>query len=325
MKASVWLTLCILLLPISAALGKDAQLPPWVESPPADNLAAIYGIGAGTDVETAKKQALADIAGKLSTRVASEVQIYQQVVDGEVGEQFRSTVVSSVDETELNHYRIEKSTVIEPQTWVLLALDLDKFNALKQQQLNAADQQLQDTMQRFTSANDLQRFIDIPEAETDLDSALTLIATLRATGSFNSSEYDVRYNRYHDSIARTLDRLIFAVEADENGQELAADLVELLSDAGLNAQPGSNGAARVRITTSIQSSEEKSATSVRMNTSLVTTDADGLIVGSRQYYSKGRSYDGYTAALRLASRSVARRMKSNGVAAGLGLQTKQVD
>lgn len=302
------------------AWAKNSDLPDWVETPPTDNASAIYGIGTGPDLDSAKKQALADVAGKLSTRISSEIKIYQKMVNGKVDDSFQSTVSASTEGIELSHYQVEHSARINDEFWVLLAVSLPEFIALKKQQLLEVDQALQLLMQRFGSHSDLQRFVSIPEINAKLKQAVPLIATLRATSDFNSKPYDTRYNTYRDEMAKTRDRLKFAVSSDDGGRELAADIVDLLSDAGLNAKIGSNGTALINISTEIQSSESDGATRIIMNSSIATRDTKGNTFGSRQYYSRGRSYSGYDAALRLASGSAASRIKTEGVVSGLGLK-----
>ena len=54
---------------------KNDELPKWVTTPPQDTSLFIYGIGAGINLKESKQAALADIAGKINTKVSNQTQV----------------------------------------------------------------------------------------------------------------------------------------------------------------------------------------------------------------------------------------------------------
>lgn len=99
------------------------SLPAWWVNAPRDNATWLYGLGEGQNLHQARQQALATIAGKLTTKVSSQLRVrnietthnYTQYVD-------RNTQ-SIVEDVNLSHYQVA-STVSSPKiTRVLVKLN----------------------------------------------------------------------------------------------------------------------------------------------------------------------------------------------------------
>ena len=115
----IWTLSLLVIAPASAD-----SLPEWVSRPPPDTADAWYGVGEGEDLESAKAQALADLAGRLATKVLSDVKIDQYSEQWEDGSRFNESISSmvstQVENTKLSHYQLRESQSSGGKTYALV-------------------------------------------------------------------------------------------------------------------------------------------------------------------------------------------------------------
>lgn len=164
----------LLLLQIACAHATD-----WWQIPPADTDSAIYGLGEGQTLALAQQQALADISGKLSTRVTASLERVTQDTGVAYNDTVRRQINSATNNTELSHFQLLKSTQQDNRVFALIELDRTKLADMWRMQLNTQRNKLQPLVTRNTISN-FNQWLEVSQALNEAASTRNLSLQLFA-------------------------------------------------------------------------------------------------------------------------------------------------
>ncbi|EGM76722.1 hypothetical protein Rhein_3189 [Rheinheimera sp. A13L] len=135
----------------------------WWENPPEDNEQFIYGLGQGNTLAEAQQQALADIAGKLSTKISSSLDRITQDTGVAYSDSVRRQIRSEIRDTELSQFQLVNSKVTKPQTIALIQLSRPKLATLWRNQIIETAGKLDPMLSAHTIA-DFQQWLALKKA-----------------------------------------------------------------------------------------------------------------------------------------------------------------
>ncbi len=299
-----------------------AELPAWVTSPPANDAAALYGVGEGDDREAAKSAALAAIAGTLMTDVRSSIDVSQTLNNGNLVERVEAQVKTQVRNTELSNYQVVEAVPVSSRWWVLLRLPLAQLVSATRTQLDERDQSLANTMARLQMQSMFEQYLNHGSVLAQIAEAQVTLVLLRAASpGFDGNAYAQRYLNYEDHIAKVRDELAIRVEGDELATEFPRHLVNLLAGQGVRASVGPpvDGQSNIRVRSEIEDYDFGTDIESKVTLRLITHDEKGKQLASVERNKVGASLSSKESARKQAENMLARDAEKQGVFTYLGL------
>ncbi|RUO80247.1 hypothetical protein CWI84_06340 [Idiomarina tyrosinivorans] len=112
-----------------------ASAQDWWQQPPADDSNHLYAIGEGKTINQARQEALAALAAKLGTTIASTMNRYTQDLGTVSTDDISRQITSNSDDVELSYFRVLQSRNVGDSVRVLLQLDRASLAHKWQQQI----------------------------------------------------------------------------------------------------------------------------------------------------------------------------------------------
>ncbi len=290
------LVLFLLPMPVMA-------IPAWVSSPPSDTAETVFGIGVGDTFNSAKTSALADLAGKINTKVKESVESQMVQTAMDVDSYFKVSSQLQVDPTNLSHFQVLKSSEEGTAFWVLVQLD-KKAMAIelsrRWDRLNTSNRNAMDELER---QSDIERLI---QAHVLLDQVKRLQLLLAQLGyADQSAETRTHFDRYQSYInkineIRANGRVVLVSMPDDT--PITNLFAGILSARGLHVlRVGENQAqpdSLIQLFIEHTESQDDRNAYVSIITLTVVTMGKNQQLGSNTYTVSARSYDGFDDALK---------------------------
>lgn len=175
------------------AFAKD--LPSWFSKPRQNNIDILYGVGEGSTLEEATKNALSDTAGKLVVSISSESQLIKEENQNSYNEELRQKVSQSIEKISFTGYQVSKSEEVDKRFYVEVSIEKDPFVNEQKERIEFIKRKISDLDKNSLQANPVQRrsslikILDLckeldlksrilsgAQEEVDLKSTLELIA-----------------------------------------------------------------------------------------------------------------------------------------------------
>jgi hypothetical protein len=301
------------------------SLPEWVSRPPADTTDAWYGVGEGGNVENARAQALADLAGRLATKVLSDVKIDQYSISSERGstyeERISSMVSTQVEDTKLSHYRLKETQDFEGRIWALVELSISKMIASNEAELRDRDTRVSQFVNRRAKRSRLERMLGEPELSRVLTEAESSILMLRSLRPGFDGGYMPRYLEIRNGAAKDRIAIRTVIETDEVSKVFSQQLSSQLNQRGFHARVGRStpGDVVIRVAGSVENREAFGVKQTTLTLMLTTLDDEGAQLASVERRGRASASSGYPKALELAAKTMAKDAKKNNPLEYLGL------
>ncbi|MFM2480988.1 hypothetical protein [Celerinatantimonas sp. YJH-8] len=145
MRSVITLCFCVVLSGCSSLFS--AKIPDWWTHTPVDSEQWMYGVGEGANADIAQQQALTYIAGKLKTRVSSQLSVKTTETNTYYAQYAERNIRSSIQNTDLSHFQIQERVVDSSAHITRVLIRLDR-QALAQAWRN----QYQELSQKVTQA-----------------------------------------------------------------------------------------------------------------------------------------------------------------------------
>ena len=149
------ITNLLILFFINNAIAKD--LPSWFTKPRKNNIDVLYGIGEGSTLEEATKNALADTAGKLVVSISSESQVIKEENQVSYNEELRQKVSQSIEKISFTGYEVSKSEEISNRFYVEVSIERDPFVNEQKERVEFIKNKISDLDKNSLQSNPIQR------------------------------------------------------------------------------------------------------------------------------------------------------------------------
>lgn len=258
------------------------------------------------------------IAGKLETRVTSDVLTETRLANGQEVSSTRNTVRTTTEALALSEYQTENSAQVGNRLFLLLSM---KRQALVTSILNDLDRLDNDIEARLSDSDNsstLKRLYRLVLAKSLIAEALDK-AFLAQSASQNSSLREHRVARYQELLAereRLQQNLTLAVSWDRYTPEIGERVLTMLLELGLHAEAGRSGAhydGRIVISGAPTKREIFDEYHVQLHTVVALEDSRGSEISSARYQAAASSLSDHESARKTANRQIADEVKGRGV------------
>lgn len=303
--------------------AKEEALPSWVLNPPRDNSTKIHAVGEGASLRDATDNALAMIAGKISTNIQAETSLQTRLSGGVESSTVRNNIRTSTEALKLSDYEILKSAVQSQARFVLLALDRQNLINSITKQLTTLDQTIQGRL--ITNANQpLRRLYSINMMRVELAEGLQLTSLIEGLGTtFDTRIYRERYNGLLKEREKLEQTVRLGITTDQNTLMLKNNVVKLLLEQGIQVEPhraGQRYDGILRVASTARRAEIFDEKHVELSVELKLVDDKGNAVSQAQFKAGASSLTNYDEAIRSANRLISEDVEAMGVWSALNMR-----
>lgn len=301
-----------------ASKGNSGALPEWVLSPPVDTSSTIYGVGESMALRGARDDALAVIAGKLETRVTSDVQTETVLADGRESSTTRNRVRTTTESLKLSEFRTVNSAQAGNRLFVLLSVDRQTLVNSILEDVDRLGREIEARLATVESSSRLKYLYRLTLVRSLITEAIDKIY-LAQSASQNSLLKQVTLSRYQALLnegARMQQSLSLAVTWDPSTPEIGEKLLTLLLELGLRAEAGSSGRnydGVIAVTGSPSRREIFNEYHVQLKALVALKDPDGGEISSARYEAAASSLTDFELALKTTNRLVAEKIQERGI------------
>lgn len=298
--------------------------PKWVLDPPADTETEWYGVGEGSDRDSARRAALKDVATKLKVSISGKLDSRITETNGKVDRQASSRVSEEVARTEFRNFSVEKTEEGGRGFYVLVKVDRPSFVGDIRSRLAPLDAEIDQTVTSLEGASPLERFIGYRRILPALDKAsaqaeLLLGAENGGTGNAKLKRYATIRQQADD--ART--GLVFRLQAAPQDADVATAVGTFANENGMRAESGAGTSGNVLAVTVVNRQDEIYGTkTVKLNVNLNVRDDKGRSVASRDHEVSGSSRYDYKAARQNAVEELLGVLREEGPLVGFGFSKR---
>ncbi|TYC58028.1 hypothetical protein FMN52_15935 [Marinobacter sp. BW6] len=318
-QAAVRVALCLPMLFLGGcATSGVPQLPEWVLNPPADNAITIYGVGEGEALRTARDDALAVIAGKLETRVSSDVLTETRLENGREESRTRNRVRTTTEALELSEYQTENSAQVASRLFVLLSVKRQALVTSTLNDLNRLDSEIEARLSDSDNSSRLKRLYRLTLAKALISEALDKVLLVQSVSQSSALKQQrlTHYQSLLDERERLQQNLTLAVSWDRNTPEIGERVLTMLLELGLHAEADKSGArydGRIVISGVPAKREIFDEYHVQLDTVVALEDNQGSEISSARYQAAASSLSDHESAQKTANRQIAEEVQERGV------------
>ena len=272
----------------------QSQIPSWVKKPLGDNPIIIYGIGEGSDLESAKQSALKDIAGKLETYIHSETENRDYLFNGSTDSHFKQKVNTEIKRMKLSNYEVLQSTQSGERIYMQVALSRALFVSEKITELEELDQQIEALLHHVGQKNRLVQIQRYQQALTLANQAKALIALIQAADNDQDKRgYLTKYRDYAQQKQRLLEQSKIYLVPNVALEPVVHHIKGLLQKQGLQLGSRTDADGILEVAGSIQEAEIFSNKSVKIDMSISVSTSEGQSLSRADYTLTGSSVSNY--------------------------------
>ncbi|SMF35668.1 LPP20 lipoprotein [Alteromonadaceae bacterium Bs31] len=299
-----------------------AKVPDWFESRVPDTAEHMYGVGEGKSLSAATQSALEEVAGRLVTKIESDLETVISAKNNQVETSIDSKVRSEIGNTLISGYEVDASKKSGKSYYARVKVDKIKLLESNQTALNTSLNQLDEFLGKAQQTSVLQIFKKRRMLARNLDDASQKVMIVQAlTDTQYTSAYHKKILNHRKNLNTQLARLIVFVDASPDLQVLSRKLVQQLSEEGIRAttdKPGNN-TPTIRLKGSFERSERFDQKYVIANTSIDVYDEYSNPLSSKQLIVDGQAYLSHESAITSAINKTIDKLSQEGVARALGL------
>lgn len=313
------LLLLLLMLPaggfIDSAQASNSALPIWIAQPPSDTPNTMWGTGEGSDLDSAKRSALKDIAAKLRVAISARVESTVTVSLNSVDKFARTRMIEDVQRTEFKNYKLEKSEIFGNIFYALVSVDRRIFIAEAEQKLAAAENEIAIRLAGSEAGPGIERFIAQQKALPWLEKAVASAQLLAAA----DPKFDgLRFINHEVALAKaksSAKELIFEIKSADNNPDVAKTLRNFLNESGMRI--GNGGTALIIATEAVQDTIFGEYT-VQLRINLGVLDSKKRNLASKEFVARGSSVSDHRMARQAALNNLMEMLRAAGPLLALG-------
>ena len=301
-----------------ATTGGGGELPDWVLSPPADSATTIYGVGEGRALRTARDDALAVIAGKLETRVTSDVETKTVLTNGREHSTTRNSVRTTTEALKLSEFQIVNSAEAANRLFVLLSVDRSALVTSILEDLKRLDGEIDARLSDPGNTSKLKRLYRLTLARDIISEAMSKVLLAQQVSQDSTLKaHDLgRYRQLVEERERMQQSLTLAVSWDRTTPGIGEKLLTMLLELGLHAE--ASGPGRVYdgvVVVSGQSTRQEifNEYHVQLGAMVTLKDSNGSEISAAHYKAAASSLRDYGAAEKIVNRQIANEIHERGI------------
>lgn len=279
-----------------ASAPAPVEIPQWVQNPLGDTAESIYGIGEGYSLDSAKKSALRDIAGKLMTKISSESVGRASDTDGQSSRSFQQKVNTQIEDTKLTSYETIRAVNMNGQYYVLIDMKRKVFIQDNKNELDEIEAKIAQELNGINSKNKLLQLVHYNQIITLTESAKKPLYLIQSVDSQFDVESYLRKYRQYEQAERTLSQTTqFKIQPAAGMSGIAQQLSNAMKVNGFQVSNRGGYDAIIKIDGFFEKSEAFSMKMVAINFLLTVKTDKNQLVSSKQYNISGSSVSSHAA------------------------------
>lgn len=308
--------------------AEEMAMPAWYTNPPANNPIYLYGLGDGMTNDQAVKNALDNLASRLSVTVQSTYEVNTKIQKG-YSESFSQSsernLKSEVSKIRISNYEIDKSQKLAPGHYaVLIRSDKEKFYDSLVKEMDIKIKALEDRRAGNQDANIIKKtyfYQDAVNETAEFMPTLLVLNTLSET--FDDSKYLKTIGTLNNEFEAIKKAINFVISGDAESKNMGETIRVALTDSGfkvVGAGAKNADTVFVKLSTRSEQSEAMGFIVAKMTTNIEVTTADGKVVGGNKLNINGQSPQSYELAKENASKKLSKMIEKEGMNKILGLK-----
>jgi hypothetical protein len=319
LKQSISSVLFLLILFASVVTQAEQEsgsiLPTWVTAPPKDTPDTMWGVGEGSDLDSAKRSALKDIAAKLNVAISAQLESRVTVSSNSVDRYARTRVAEDVQRTEFKNYSLEKSMQTGQDFYALVSVDRRAFIVEAEQKLVMAEKEITINLAGSEKGNAIEKFVAQQKALPWIEKA---VASSQVLSAADASFDGKRLRKHEAALAKAkaaASELTFDIKVKNDSRDVAQTVINFLNESGMRI--GGGGSPLVIETIATLDSVFGSFT-VQLRINLSVLDAQGRNLTSKEFTVNGSSMTDHRAARQAALQELGEKLREAGPLVALG-------
>lgn len=297
--------------------------PSWYLNPPQNNGSFLYGVGEGSDLNSAKASALSSVSASLSITVSSELKKSESSSSLNGNENSYKSVVNRVNAEvkaiEFNDYKVTKNQVINSKFLILIEVSRHKlFNEQKTKLDNYLNElkNEQQEIQKYTAIKQALLYSHNEEKTAKLKSLALLTKTVNS--NFDTAPYLKEISEIKASKQDALSRVKVSVKASKEASLFLDALKEGLNKAGITTvKQGAN--TYIKLNNHFQTDEIYGYKIAKSSLTISTQSLDKTLATNTLALSGKSRYD-YQKAKENTAKVLRAKIKKEGIFSILGLK-----
>ncbi len=308
-----------------AEVAKPKELPSWYMNPPSNNSIYLYGLGDGKNQEEAVKNALSNLASRLSVTVESQYEVDTTIKQGSsnsFAQTSKRNLKSDVAKIRISNYEIEKTEQMKYNHYIVLVRsDKEKFYNGLLKELDVKLSRAEEQKKLHATSNILKQYTFLKETMEGMKESMTAILVLNTLNeAFDDKAYLGRIeamNREFDSVSK---RINFVVKGDSASSGMIEPIRVALTDSGLKVAPSTNNDSLiVQISTRSEQTSGMGFIIARMVVNIEVKTAQGKTVGGNKLMINGHSPQSYSQAQENGAKKLGSMIAKDGITTILGI------
>lgn len=279
-----------------ASAPAPVEIPQWVQNPLGDTAESIYGIGEGYSLDSAKKSALRDIAGKLMTKISSESVGRASDTDGQSSRSFQQKVNTQIEDTKLTSYETIRAVNMNGQYYVLIDMKRKVFIQDNKNELDEIEAKIAQELNGINSKNKLLQLVHYNQIITLTESAKKPLYLIQSVDSqFDVDQYLKKYRQYSLREKQLSQTTQFKIQNDSGLKKLAQGLENAMKVNGFQVNNNTKADAIIVITGAVNKTEAFSTKMVNIDFIVTVKANNNQLISSKQFKVSGSSVSSYDA------------------------------
>jgi len=296
--------------------------PSWYLNPPQNNGSFLYGVGEGSDINSAKASALSAVSASLSITVSSELKKSESSSSFNGNENTYKSVVNNVKaqvkEMEFSEYKVIKNQVLGNQFLVLVEVSRHRLFSEQKTKLDTFSNELKEEQKNIAKQDPIEQALLFSKSlqKTAKLKSLALLSKSIDT-NFNTSVYTKQANAIEASKLDALNKLKVSISASNEAKVFTDALKEGLNKAGIKVvNSGAN--TKIKLKNSFQTDEIYGYKIAKANFS-IATQSSGKTIATNNLSLSGKSRYDYKKAKLNAANLLRAKIKKDGIFSVLGI------
>ena len=298
--------------------------PSWYLNPPQSNGSSLYGIGEGSDINSAKASALNSIASTLSVTVSSKFKKTETSRSFNGNEDAYhsalNTVKAEVKEMEFSDYKVIQNQITQGKALVLVEVSRRTLFNSQKTKLDLYYKELKDEQRTIKNHSPLKQALlynKSIEKTQKLHSSALLTKTIDA--NFNTDEYMNFISKLKLSKENSLNRAKVTLINDKNSEIFVKIMKEGLNKAGIRTV-SSRSNTKIYLKNSLQRDTVYGFKITKSDLSISTKDAKNKTIATNNIILSGKSRYDYRKAQQNSALILKKKIEENGIFKVLGIE-----
>jgi len=322
MKYILTLFITLFFIGCGGSNPEPTAYPSWYLNPPQNSGNYLYGVGQGSDINSAKASALSAVSASLSITVSSELKKSESSSAFNGKESTYKSVINhvkaDVKAMEFSDYKVTQNQVLGNQFLVLVEVSRHRLFSDQKTKLDNYANELQNEQNNITQNTPIQQaFLYTKSLEKTAKLKSLALLTKSVDAHFDTKPYLKQATDIENSKQIALNKITVSLKASKEANVFMDALKEGLNEAGIKTVT-TNANTNIKLKNSFQTDKIYGYKIAKSNLTITTQSHDKTLATKTLVFSGKSRYD-YNKAKLNAANQLRSRIKKEGIFSVLGI------